>query len=411
MKTSLAIFLCLLFLTLSVYAQSINDVKLIVEAGRYDRKNCVVSTSVLNFSSEQVTLFEEVGRKKVKVDCQLQREGDKTTLYWILKGDTPAGSIRSFILKSAKKKKNENLMVVDESNGILVLKANEQPILQYNSQIIYPPKGVDSAFKRSGFVHPVYSPSGNVLTNIQPKDHYHHYGMWNPWTRVEYAGKMYDLWNLGDKRGTVKFNKVLDKQQGDVFASFKVRQDHYIMSPSGEKQIMDESCSITAYNIGDDFLWDFKSTLHPNTSLPVILKAYRYAGFSFRATADWKKENCEMFTSEGNKRQEIDGKNARWIYLTGQCPSGRSGILFLGHPENHNAPEPLRIWDENANYGRGDAFVNFAPTKNEDWALEPDQNYSLRYRMITYDGEMTQERANRLWDEFAYPPTVQILID
>ena len=411
MKTSLAALFFFLLFSPVIYAQSVKDLKLIVEAGKYDRKNCVVSTNVLNFSSNEVALYEEVGRKKVKVVCQLQRNGDRTTLFWILNGDTPAGSTRSFILKSARNKKNENLMEVDERDGLLVLKANKKPILQYNSKTVYPPKGIDSAYKRSGFVHPVYSPSGNILTNIQPKDHYHHYGMWSAWTRVEYAGKMYDLWNLRDKKGTVKFNKVLDKQQGDVFASFTVKQDHYIMNSFGEKQIMDESCSITAYNMGDFFLWDFKSTLHPNTPSSVILKAYRYAGFGFRATADWKKDNCEMFTSEGNKRQQIDGKNARWIYLTGQCSSGRSGILFLGHPENHNAPEPLRIWDENANYGRGDAFVNFAPTKNEDWTLEPDQNYSLRYRMITYDGEMTKERADRLWDEFAYPPTIQILID
>ena len=411
MKKTLVAILSLLLFNLGIYAKPVGDIKLIVAAGEYDRTDCVVSTDVLNFTSDQFVLFEEVDGKREKVACQLKRDGEKATLYWILNGNTPAGSSREFILRSAKKNKKADVMLVDVNNERIVLKANNRPILQYNSATVYPPKGVDPAYKRSGFVHPVYAPSGNVLTNIQPKDHYHHYGLWNPWTRVKYDEKMYDMWNLRDKKGTVKFNKVLDKQQGDVFASITVRQDHYIMSPSQEKQIMDEACTITAYNMGNTFLWDFESVMHPNTSLPVTLKAYRYAGFGFRATADWTKENCEMFTSEGKTRQQIDGTNARWIYLTGTCTEGRSGVLFLGDPKNHNAPQPLRIWDENANGGRGDAFVNFAPTKNEDWVLQPDQNYTLRYRMITYDGEMTKERADRLWDEFAYPPVVRVLVD
>ncbi|RHO74663.1 hypothetical protein DW083_02895 [Parabacteroides sp. AF48-14] len=83
-------------------------------------------------------------------------------------------------------------------------------------------------------------------------------------------------------------------------------------------------------------------------------------------------------------------------------------VCCFRHPENYNAPEPLRIWDENANGGRGDAFVNFAPTKNKDWKLMPGEHYKLCYRIFSYDGEMTRERADRLWNDFAYPPKVTI---
>ena len=83
-------------------------------------------------------------------------------------------------------------------------------------------------------------------------------------------------------------------------------------------------------------------------------------------------------------------------------------MLFLGHPENYNAPEPLRIWDEKANGGRGDAFVNFAPTKNKDWELMPGRLYKQRYRIFSYDGEMDREKADRLWNDFAYPPKVTV---
>ena len=43
-----------------------------------------------------------------------------------------------------------------------------------------------------------------------------------------------------------------------------------------------------------------------------------------------------------------------------------------------------------------------------DWQLEPGQTYVLRYRLFAYDGEMTSERAEQLWQDFASPPTINI---
>ncbi len=112
-------------------------------------------------------------------------------------------------------------------------------------------------------------------------------------------------------------------------------------------------------------------------------------------------------TSEGLDWPEIDGTNARWIYVTGMSPKGRSGLLFMGCPENQNYPEPLRIWNPNTN-GRGDTFINFAPTKNEDWCLEPGRVYRLRYRVLMFDGDITPERAEAIWQDFANPVKVTL---
>jgi hypothetical protein len=225
---------------------------------------------------------------------------------------------------------------------------------------------------------------------------------------VEYDGKTYDLWNLRDRQGTVKYLQFEDKASGAVFAGLKALQGHYIFEPNEEKKIMDEIWDVKVWNRPEtsSFLWDFESVLHPSSGLPVLIKEYRYAGFSIRATDVWTKENSIMMTSEGKSRQEIDGTKARWIYLTGECPDGRSGILFMSHPGNYNYPEPLRIWDENANYGRGDAFINFAPTKDKDWLLESGKTYTLKYRVLVYDGEVTPDQAEQLWLDYAYPVVV-----
>ena len=406
------ILICLLcgFLALPLFAA--RSLKVVVEAGDFERQDCVVSVSVPGWDVDRksgVVMFEKVGKKKKPVKCQVIWKDDKTpVLYWVLDGITPSGESREFVIQQKKGSAGTGTMKVEDTGKALVLKQNGSEILQYNYATVFPPAGVDLSYQRSGFIHPAYSPSGNVLTAIQPKDHYHHYGIWNPWTRIEYDGKMYDLWNLRDKQGTVRARDIKPTYQGDICAGYKAGLDHYIFTSSGEKVIMNESWTVKAWNVGGGFLWDFESGLDPATELPVLIKAYRYAGFGWRATEEWTKENCEMFTSEGKTRQEIDGTTARWIYTTGQCRGGRSGMLFLGHPDNYNSPEPLRIWNEGANGGRGDAFVNFAPTKNKDWKLMPGKHYTLRYRVFSYDGEMTRERADRLWNDFAYPPKVTI---
>jgi hypothetical protein len=387
-------------------------IKITVQAGPYDRVNCIVTADVSALrpqASSAVELFEITGKQKKRVPCQLvTEEQDKTPLlYWILDGKTDAGSTRIFVAEKTKKKTDSGrLMNVEDNQKALILKKGDKNILQYHYAHVEPPAGVDKSYGRSGFIHPAYSPDGNILTAIQPKDHYHHYGIWNPWTRVMYDGKMYDLWNLMDKQGTVRAKDIEDICRGDVFAGYTAHLDHCIFTPEEEKTILNECWKIKAWNVPEGFLWDFESHLHPSTSLPVLLKEYRYAGFGYRATEDWTNENCEMHTSEGKTRQQIDGSSARWIYITGATKTGRSGLLFMGHPENYNFPEPLRIWDEKANGGRGDAFINFAPTKNKDWKLNPGERYLLRYRILSYEGEMTKEKADQLWNDFAHPVIV-----
>lgn len=387
-----------------------SKLKLQVQAGDYDRENCIVSADISEMGKvvSTVSLYELIDGKEQPVDCQLDSD---MRLYWVLGGKTPKGSDRTFIVKKTKEEKRRDMQMQTVDNGkALIVKNGNANVLQYNYATVYPPEGVNPLYQRSGFIHPAYSPKGNVLTTIQPKDHYHHYGIWNPWTRVEYEGKVYDLWNLADKQGTVRARDVSSIHNGDVFTGYAANLDHYIFSDEAEKVIMNEVWDVKAWNLSGGMMWDFVSELNPSTDVPVTIKAYRYAGFGWRATEEWTKENSEMFSSEGKTRQEIDGTDARWIYVTGLCgEGGRSGFLVLGYPENYSAPEPLRIWDENANGGRGDAFVNFAPTKNKDWELSPGKKYKLRYRILTYDGEMTKERADGLWNDYAFPPKIEVL--
>ena len=87
-----------------------------------------------------------------------------------------------------------------------------------------------------------------------------------------------------------------------------------------------------------------------------------------------------------------------------ETKEGRSGILFMGYPDNKEFPEPMRVWPINGNGGRGDLFFEFCPIRHVEWKIESKKEYSLNYRMLIFDGEMTAEQAEMHWQAFGNPP-------
>ncbi|MFO7935534.1 MAG: DUF6807 family protein, partial [Bacteroidales bacterium] len=140
--------------------------------------------------------------------------------------------------------------------------------------------------------------------------------------------------------------------------------------------------------------------------------AYRYGGgIGFRATEKWHKDNSTVLTSEGKNRLNADGTKARWCIVEGESVSEeeRSGILFMGHTSNRAFPEPMRVWPVDANRGRGDVFFEFCPIRHKDWKLDKGRDYTLKYRLLVFDGSLSAEEAEMHWQGFANPPRVEIV--
>jgi hypothetical protein len=313
-----------------------------------------------------------------------------------------------FITSCATEKdqaKSNHIKVVRDDQAITI-QAEGKNILRYQTAVCDVPSGVDPLFRRGAFIHPLWSPSGQVLTQIQPPDHYHHYGIWNPWTKVLVEGKEVDFWNLKEGQGTVRFAGIDYLRSGSSQGAFKVRQDHVQLSKDkSPRTVMKETLDVSA---GDEqvqgrqvWVVDMVSTLTNVLDSPVVLEQYRYGGgIGFRATKEWTKENCTILTSEGKTRQEADGTRARWCIVSGAAgEKGRSGILFLSHPDNYEYPEPMRVWPENINPA-GEVFFEFCPIRLTAWTLEPHMKYQLKYRMVVYDGAIDSETAESLWKNY-----------
>jgi hypothetical protein len=311
----------------------------------------------------------------------------------------------------------ENHIVVTESSGVgtiddegvLEIRRKDRGILQYNHIPVAPPEGRDVLYTRSGFIHPLWSPTGDILTDIHPPDHPHHMGIWMPWTNTEFEGRHIDFWNLGGGKGTVRFKEFVSQTSGPVYGGFSALQEHVdLSSPQGEKVALNEDLAVRVYNVGGPengyWLWDFVSTQRCAASSPLLQPEYHYGGFGFRATRKWKGENRDYLSSEGKTRQDCDGTRARWCDIYGMIGDKWTGVTVMSHPQNFRHPEPMRIWGGKNDY----VFLGFAPSRLGDWIMEPGKDYVFRYRFFVHEGKPVVADIERLWNDFAEPPKVKM---
>ena len=361
---------------------------------------------ITHLADTLLDLVEVVNGQHYPVNHQIEKEGGRR-LVWMLQ---PGVSQREFTLIERASTLQKPVINTTKKDGGIVIGNHTRPLLRYNFATMFPPDGVDEVFKRSGFIHPFWSPAGKVLTRVQPPDHYHHYGLWNPWTKVEFKGKQVDFWNLGEKQGTVRFANFISTESGPVFGALKVLHEHVVFDGDEEEVALNEVQGVKIYqseNQQDAYFMDISIQLKCATDSPVILKEYRYGGLGWRATELWDRNNSEVLTSDGNNRATSDGSLARWCIVQGELDDGFASVVMMSFPTNYNHPEPLRIWPEDI-YDRGDMFANFSPTKDKDWPLEPNKLYELNYRFYVSDKKISAEEAERLWQQYAHPPAINI---
>lgn len=291
-------------------------------------------------------------------------------------------------------------MGAKKENGSLNIYDGDQLLLSYRFDPVPPPEGVDSIYTRSGFIHPVNTLKGHRLTRMHPVDHWHHLGIWNPWTHVEYRGDTLDFWNLDQAQGTIRFAGFEEIESSDNEVKFKVKHEH-VVTLNGRKEVaLNEFQTITITPQTDSsYTIDFALEYKPATQFPFKILEYRYAGMGWRATEEWDNQNSMVLASGGETRKNADGALAEWVLVQGKLGEEYGGAILMGAPENENHPEPIRVWPEDM-YDRGDMFVCMFPTKYADWELLPGNTYYLNYRMVIFDGELDKEQVGEYWNNY-----------
>lgn len=378
-------------------ASSLQIVRFIeVSAGPLHRRNAIVPFSLPRGTASTYALRDEKG-------AMLPLQVDETGRAVFIIPELAANITRKYQLIDRRNTAKGVEAVRD--GGLLKLRADGRELIAYRADEGREPPEAKPVFRRGGYIHPIHSPSGTVISDDYPPNHWHHHGVWFAWTRTEFEDRKPDFWNVGDGTGRVDFVALDKSWGGPVHAGFRSRHRYVDLGGGAEKIALDEVWEVAAYAAGRGHtMFDLIATQECATANPLILPEYRYGGMGFRGHRQWDgKDNAFFLTSEGKTRADGHATRARWCRISGRIDGKLYSIAILDHPENFRAPQPMRIHPT-------EPFFNFAPSLMGDWRINPGEPYVSRYRYVVFDGEPDPGELDRLWNDYAKPPQVKTLM-
>jgi len=285
-----------------------------------------------------------------------------------------------------------------------------QPAFTYQmDKDAVPRPNIQPEYKRAGYLHPIHTAAGTVVSDDYPVQHVHHHGIWSPWTTTTFQGRAPDFWNMGKKTGTVEF-VVLDwTWSGPVHGGFVARHRFVDLSAPSPVTALHETWEVTAYRVqavaGGPRLqvFDLVLTQVCATNDPLVLPLYHYGGLGFRGRGEWYgKDKANFLTSDGETdRVKANAKSMRWVHLSGAVEGGTAGLAVLGHPANFRAPQPVRVHPS-------EPYVSFTPSQGGEWQIAPGAPYVARYRFVAADGAPDRRQLDALWNGYAVVPVVKL---
>jgi hypothetical protein len=327
---------------------------------------------------------------------------------WFIETNLPAGTTRRYTLQGTQGGGDHagTRLGADRQGASLSLRLDARPVAGYVAGPgVLPRPDIAESFRRGGYLHPVHTPSGRVITDDYPPNHIHHHGIWWAWTRTRFGGREPDFWNMGERKGRVDFVAEEGLVVGPVFSEVTARHAFTDLLSAPPVVALHETwrVRVLAAARGARFhLIDLDSEQVCATDRPLELPQYYYGGLGYRGPWEWNGAgNARYLDSNGvTQRVAANETRARWYWLGGQVDGRLAGVAVLGHPGNFRAPQPLRVHPR-------EPFVCWAPSQLGDWAIRPGEVFRSRYRIVACDGEPDAHELDRLWADFAEPPAVR----
>ncbi len=389
-----------------------------VDAGQHERRGTLVH--VLLPAGEKVR--DGAFRVEPLDDTKLTLgQADAGTVVWALGEPLPAGAKRRFRLTPAegagrKLDTHDGFAFTDHADS-LELNHGNRVVLKYHTKAVDPPSGIDAVFRRSGFVHPLSTPLGVVVSDDFPPDHAHQHGVFFAWVNTTFDGRKVDFWNQLGRTGRVEHAGGLRSSGGPLSGSFAASLRHDdLTAPGGPASVLDERWYVRVHRFEGCYVLDFESEQTCAGLLPLKINKYHYGGFGFRGNRQWfdpsargdsppdpaRSGRSDFLTSEGKHRANGNHTRPRWVDVSGAVDGRIGGVTILDHPGNFRHPQPVRLHPNKP-------YFCFAPMVLGEFEIAPGQTYTSRYRLIVHDGPPDPVLIERLWADYADPPQVRVV--
>ena len=289
------------------------------------------------------------------------------------------------------------LSLIEEVGKWVRLTFKGKPVWQYNYGVAAPP-GAGELNATSGFLHPVWSPNGVIVTDWGPQDHYHHRGIFFAWTKTKWGNLAPDFWNLFAGSGRTRFEAFERLELHDDKAIMVVRHVWHAKKGDEWVPVVSERWTVVTYapkgDEPDYWVFDLTTELVNVTDEPLEIEEYRYGGLGYRGARAWlDKTKREVLTSEGKTLADADATDARWVLQGGVVDGQWAGLTLMDHPSNFAFPCRLRVAD-------GFPYVGFAPMRKLGFVMRPKESMRFHYRFVVHASKPTQQQLEEMWREF-----------
>ena len=412
-----------------------------VDAGRYARRDTpvVVPLPEALKNASGLALENLDDHKYVPVQSMPVHVMGFSAVAWIVREPLLAGAIRRYRLSTdsgnAVSRPGGGVHAFADGKPMLqnggdldhhktaTLRVGDRPVLTYQAAIAEPPPELDPVYRRSGFIHPLQTPSGLAVTDDFPPDHAHQHGLFFAWVNTTFEGRHVDFWNQKERTGRVSHvspgqvyrNAITG---GPVFGELLVELIHEdLTAPDGPKPVLREFWLALAFDIPGHFVVDLQSAQHI-VSEKLTINKYQYGGLALRGNRQWfdpsaqgneppdaaRSGRSEFLTSDEKHRADGNHTRPRWVDLSGQVDGKFGGVAILDHPSNFRFPQPVRLHPNKP-------YFCFAPMVESEFAITSGHPYVSRYRFYIHDGPPDHEAIESAWHDYADPPRVRVIAD
>ena len=290
-----------------------------------------------------------------------------------------------------------------ETDDTIRITLRGKPVLEYIKTARPVPEGLEKYFSRSGYIHPVYTPTGQEISGDYPLDHAHQHALFFAWTKSKFDGKKIDFWNQAKQTAGIEFREIVNISRDKKQVSFSAK--HAFTVGTGDEQVdaLNEIWTVTVnLTPADRFLFDIESVQECASDKPLILEKHHYGGMAFRGNSKWLKEkddhsinpgDLQFLTSNGKDRWEGNHTQPNWVALSGRLDDQDVSLAVFCHPDNFRAPQHVRLHPNKP-------YFCFAPAVTGAFRIEPGKKYVSRYRYLVQSEAADAEVVNKHWQQY-----------
>jgi hypothetical protein len=285
------------------------------------------------------------------------------------------------------------------------IQQNGETILRYQIAPKSPSFSTEFDYTRSGFLHPIRSPRGVLLTDDFPVGHTHQNGVFFAWTSTTFRGQQIDCWNRHNGSGTVLSKK--ENEGVDVYhhakgaVSWTDTLQHIGVTTDGAVVILEEARVHRYQPLKDAYFIDMQ-TIQTNVSTDTLfINQYHYGGLGVRMSKSWNavdsthfEQPMRILTSEGINEETANHTRPNWVCAYGKIEGKLAGLVVMNHPDNFRSPQFVRVHPSMP-------YFCFIPTVDAGFLIAPDAQYQAKYRMYVFDGEVSKQKIDEVWRSYA----------